>query len=219
MVWRVLMRRCPSRSMTVVGDIAQTGSVAGTRSWADVLDPYAKDRWRQEHLTINYRATEQIMDVAADVLREIDAGSTGPTAVRRGDSAPWSLPVRAGDLPSVLPGLIKEEHEAVGSGRLAIIAPQARLPELTFLIDAMDRIAFAVDPDALEAPTVILTPSQSKGLEFDAVLVVEPQEILDESGSGARDLYVAITRATQRVGIVHTGPLPRMLAKAQRNIG
>jgi DNA helicase IV len=61
---------------------------------------------------------------------------------------------------------------------------------------------------------VALTPGQSKGLEFDAVLVLEPQEILDESGNGVSDLYVAVTRATRRMGIVHTGPLPAMLRKA-----
>lgn len=217
MVWRVLMRRCPSRSMTVVGDIAQTGSVAGTRSWADVLDPYAKDRWRQEHLSLNYRATEQIMDVAADVLREIDEDLTAPAAVRQGQSEPWSLPVASGkELLDVLPGLVKEELASVGVGRLAIIAPEARISDLTMLLGTLDGIRFADDADALDAPTVVLTPLQSKGLEFDAVLVVQPQEILDESGNGARDLYVAITRATQRVGIVHTGELPRMLRKARR---
>ena len=215
MVWRVLMRRCPSRSMTVVGDIAQTGSVAGTRSWADVLDPYAKDRWRQEHLSLNYRTTEQIMDVAADVLSEIDEELTAPAAVRQGTAAPWSLPIAPGELLGVLPGLVKEELAAVAVGRLAIIAPQARMAELGTLLGTVEGITFADDPDALDAPTVVLTPLQSKGLEFDAVLVVEPQEILDESGNGARDLYVAITRATQRVGIVHTGQLPRVLRRAR----
>ena len=216
MVWRVLMRRCPSRSMTVVGDIAQTGSVAGTRSWADVLDPYAKNRWRQEHLSLNYRATEQIMDVAADVLREIDPALTAPAAVRQGPAAPWSLPLAAAELLDALPGLVKEELAAVGVGRLAIIAPETQIEEISTVLGAVDGIRFADDPDALDAPTVVLTPQQSKGLEFDAVLVVEPQEILDESGNGARDLYVAITRATQRVGIVHSGELPPMLARAQR---
>ncbi|HST83284.1 MAG TPA: ATP-binding domain-containing protein [Kineosporiaceae bacterium] len=219
MVWRVLMRRCPSRSMTVVGDIAQTGSVAGARSWADVLDPYAKERWRQEHLSLNYRATEQIMDVAADVLREIDAQLIAPAAVRRGSDQPWSLLVEPGELLDVLPRLVKAELSAVGVGRLAIIAPQGRIGALDMLLRSVAGVRFADDPDALDAATVVLTPLQSKGLEFDAVLVVQPQEILDESGNGARDLYVALTRATQRVGIVHTGELPRMLGRARATAG
>jgi DNA helicase IV len=215
MVWRVLMRRCPSRSMTVVGDIAQTGSVAGTRSWADVLDPYAKDRWRQEHLSLNYRTTEQIMDVAADVLREIDDQLRAPAAIRQGRSEPWSRPIAAGELLAVLPELVKEELTVDGVGRLAIIAPQARMAELATLRGTLDGVTFADDPNALDAATVVLTPLQSKGLEFDAVLVVEPGEILTESGNGVRDLYVSITRATQRMGIVHTGELPPMLRRVR----
>ena len=215
MVWRVLMRRCPSRSMTVVGDIAQTGSVAGTRSWSDVLDPYAENRWRQERLSLNYRSTQPIMDVATDVLREIDEELTAPAAVRQGDAAPWSLPVAAGELLDVLAGLVKEELAAVGVGRLAIIVPQTRLEQWGPQLAAMDGTTFADDPAALDAPTVVLSPSQSKGLEFDAVLVVEPQEILAESDNGTRDLYVAITRATQRVGILHIGPLPSALRRAR----
>jgi DNA helicase IV len=219
MVWRVLMRRCPSRSMTVVGDIAQTGSVAGARWWGDVLDPYAKDRWRQEHLSLNYRTTQPIMDLAADVLREIDPDLVAPAAVRQGTTGPWSLEIGADELLGGLAALVKDELAAVGGGRLAIIAPQGRMPGLQRVLGVVDGITFAEDPDALDAPTVVLTPLQSKGLEFDAVLVVEPQEILDESGNGARDLYVAITRATQRVGIVHSGPLPGMLRRAQPPLG
>jgi hypothetical protein len=169
------------------------------------------------------------MDVAADVLREIDAHLIAPAAVRRGSVAPWSLLVEPGELLDVLPRLMKAELAAVGVGRLAIIAPQSRIGELDLFlrtgdgstgegstgdVSTGDSIRFADDPDALDAATVVLTPGQSKGLEFDAVLVVQPQEILDESGSGVRDLYVALTRATQRVGIVHTGELPRMLARA-----
>lgn len=215
MMWRVLMRRCPSRSMTIVGDIAQTGSADGARSWAEVLDPYAKGRWRQEYLSLNYRTTTQIMDVAADVLHEIDEQLTAPAAVREGAAAPWSLAIGAGGLDGVLPGLVKEELAAVGEGRLAIIAPRARMGELDSRPDRVSGMAFADDPEALDAPVVALTPSQSKGLEFDAVLVVDPQAILAESGHGARDLYVALTRATQRVGIIHTGKLPRMLRRAR----
>ena len=65
MAWRVLMRRCPSRSMTVVGDLAQTGSLAGASSWEQVLAPYVDGRWRMRELTVNYRTPRQIMELAA----------------------------------------------------------------------------------------------------------------------------------------------------------
>ena len=71
MAWRMLMRRCPTRSMTLVGDVAQTGDPAGTSSWAEVLEPYLQQRWRLERLTVNYRTPAEIMAVAADVAAAI----------------------------------------------------------------------------------------------------------------------------------------------------
>ena len=65
------MRRCPTRSMTLVGDVAQTGDPAGTSSWGDVLEPYLQQRWRLERLTVNYRTPAEIMAVAADVAAAI----------------------------------------------------------------------------------------------------------------------------------------------------
>jgi DNA helicase IV len=74
MAWRMLMRRSPSRSMTVVGDMAQTGAAWGPGSWAAALDPYAAGRWRVEELTVNYRTPAEIMAVAADVLASMGDG-------------------------------------------------------------------------------------------------------------------------------------------------
>ncbi|HWB35418.1 MAG TPA: helicase, partial [Rugosimonospora sp.] len=78
MAWRLLMRRCPSRSMTIVGDVAQTGALAGAGSWADVLRPYLADRWRHAELTVNYRTPAEIMELAAGVLAEIDPALAPP---------------------------------------------------------------------------------------------------------------------------------------------
>src|SRR5437763_13852457 len=68
MAWRMLVRRCPSRSMTVVGDIAHTSASWGATSWGSVLEPVAPGRWRVEELTVNYRTPSEVMAVAADVL-------------------------------------------------------------------------------------------------------------------------------------------------------
>ncbi len=211
MVWRMLMRRCPGQSMTVVGDIAQTGSVAGTRSWSEVFDPYAKGRWRLEHLSLNYRTPAQIMAVAADVLARIDDSLVAPAAVREGAHPPWSRRVEPGELADELGRVVDRERSATGEGRLAVIAASTRLAELC---EELQVPALTDDRDALDTPVLVLTVEQSKGLEFDAVLLVEPQEILDESGNGARDLYVAVTRATQRLGLLHTGRLPAVLSRA-----
>ncbi|MGH3491162.1 MAG: HelD family protein, partial [Actinopolymorphaceae bacterium] len=88
MAWRMVMRRCPARSMTVVGDIAQAGAAGGAGSWADALDPYAGGRWRKERLTVNYRTPKQIMSLAGDVLAAIDPEVEPPRSVRDG-MPPW----------------------------------------------------------------------------------------------------------------------------------
>ncbi|GAA2812083.1 hypothetical protein GCM10020219_100230 [Nonomuraea dietziae] len=78
MAWRAVMRRCPTRSMTIVGDIAQTGSSAGARSWGQALDPYVAGRWREETLTINYRTPVELMELAQRVLASIDPALQAP---------------------------------------------------------------------------------------------------------------------------------------------
>ena len=83
MAWRMVLRRNPARSMTVVGDVAQTGSPAGATSWKDMLNPLVGRRWREERLTVNYRTPAEIMTVAAEVLATVS-----PTSARRTRSAP-----------------------------------------------------------------------------------------------------------------------------------
>ncbi|WP_062437424.1 HelD family protein [Herbidospora daliensis] len=198
MAWRTLMRRCPSRSMTIVGDIAQTGSAAGAPSWKSVLDPYVQGRWRESRLTVNYRTPAELMAVAADVLTLVDPSLKAPDSVRESGEKPTS--VRTNDLVADLPGII--ERQKVADGRLVVIVP-----------DGLDvGMARMTGPEALDADVAVLSVTEAKGLEFDAVVVVEPARILAESPRGASDLYVALTRATRRLCVVHTGPLPEVLA-------
>jgi hypothetical protein len=204
MAWRMVMRRIPTRSMTVVGDVAQRGSAAGARSWAQMLDPYVKGRWREELLTVNYRTPAEIMALAADVLAAVASGERPPESVREEGVAP--RPVRG---YGAVPGVVKEELAEMGDGgRLAVIAPGNRIAELArALPEAMpgDRA------EVLDSPVALLTVGQAKGLEFDRVVLADPAGILDQSPAGGHDLYVAITRATHRLTIVHDGPLPESL--------
>ncbi|MEV5545125.1 ATP-dependent DNA helicase [Streptomyces sp. NPDC052309] len=200
MAWRLLMRRCPTRSMTLVGDPAQTAEAAGVGSWSKILTPYVEDRWEHTRLGVNYRTPAEIMDLAAAVVRAEDPAFEPPSSVRSTGVRPW---VRAtGDLPAAV-------AEAVGEltpeeGRLAVIAPR----ELHRALAArLDGVTAGAEPD-LTRNVVLLDPRQSKGLEFDSVLVVEPGRY------GTSDLYVALTRATQRLGVLHTEPLPKALVDA-----
>jgi DNA helicase IV len=215
MAWRMLMRRCPARSMTVVGDMAQASDLGGGSSWQEVLEPHLGDRWRQERLTINYRTPAEIADVAGDVLAAIDPELHPPRPVRETGVTPWSRQAAAGKLPAALGELAGSEASRIGSGRLAVIVPGSRLAELTAAVaDVVPDVISAEAPD-LDRPVVVLSVTQAKGLEFDAVLVADPTRIVADSPRGLNDLYVAITRATQWLGVVHEGELPKVLSRLQ----
>ncbi|MGK4579488.1 HelD family protein [Kitasatospora sp. HPMI-4] len=211
MAWRLLMRRCPTRSMTVVGDIAQTGDPAGTTSWHRVLDPYAAGRWRLERLSLNYRTPAEIMAVAADVLAVLDPALEVPRSVRATGAHPSRYEVRDAELPLRLGEIAAREAAGLDGRRLAVIVPEARLAELGGAVTAaVPAAAIGEDPQAASA-VVVLGPRQAKGLEYDRVLVVEPAQIVAGAPRGLGDLYVALTRATQRLGVVHSGRLPAVL--------
>ncbi|WP_051576114.1 HelD family protein [Streptomyces sp. Tu 6176] len=200
MAWRLLMRRSPTRSMTLVGDPAQTAEAAGVGSWADILRPYVEDRWEHTRLGVNYRTPAEIMDLAAAVVRAENPDFTPPSSVRSTGVRPW---VRAtGDLPGAVAKAVAELTP--DEGRLAVIAPRDLHRRLAARLDG---VTAGAEPD-LTHTVVLLDPRQAKGLEFDSVLVVEPGRY------GTSDLYVALTRATQRLGVLHTGALPGALADA-----
>ena len=213
MAWRLLTRRCPGRSMTIVGDLAQTGAPAGLSSWGEALDAYTAGRWRSVELTVNYRTPSEIMRVTEGVLRAIDPELTAPSAVRSGGTRPWSLrlPGAEADRGAALRAAVETELAALDGGRAAILHAPSLPAELVDVLAGLDGVTVADDPSALDSPVVLMTAAQSKGLEFDAVLVVEPAEILAAHSRGANDLYVALTRATRTLGVLHSGDLPEML--------
>lgn len=202
MAWRLLMRRCPSRSMTIVGDVAQTGALSGTPSWADALAPYVAQRWRLTELTVSYRTPAEIMAVAADVLAEIDPALRPPRSVRESGVPPWDRTVPDDQLAAELVAAATREAAGLAEGRLGVIVPAGRVDALgASLTAALPEAAVGEHPE-LESRVVVLTVAQAKGLEFDSVLVVDPDRMVAESPRGRSDLYVALTRATQRLGIL-----------------
>ncbi|MGQ0772935.1 MAG: HelD family protein [Pseudonocardiales bacterium] len=211
MAWRVLMQRCPSRSMTVVGDIAQTGDRAGASSWQEVLGPYVAQRWRLEQLTVNYRNPAEIAELADRVLTALDVGIAPPQSVRSTGVPPRFVRVVA--LADELVEVVATELAAVGDGRLAVLGPRAQLGELAKVIEAEVPGPVGTSDGDLDAPVTVLSVAQAKGLEFDAVVLVDPAAILAESPRGLGDLYVALTRSTQRLAIVHPGELPEVLVR------
>ncbi|MFI6360221.1 HelD family protein [Streptomyces sp. NPDC050743] len=199
MAWRLLMRRSPTRSMTLVGDPTQTAEAAGVGAWADILGPYVEDRWEHTRLGVNYRTPAEIMELAAAVVRAENPDFEPPSSVRSTGVPPWVR--RAdGDLSEAVAKAVAELTPA--EGRLAVIAPRELHRRLAARLDG---VTAGAEPD-LTRTVVLLDPRQAKGLEFDSVLVVEPARY------GTSDLYVALTRATQRLGVLYRDELPEALA-------
>ncbi|MYZ06696.1 AAA family ATPase [Streptomyces sp. SID2999] len=198
MAWRLLMRRSPTRSMTLVGDPVQTAEAAGVGSWSEILEPYVEDRWEHTRLGVNYRTPSEIMDLAAAVVRAEHPDFEPPSSVRSTGVHPWVRDA-SGDLPGAVARAVAELTP--DEGRLAVIAPRALHATLAA---GLDGVTPGAEPD-LTRNVVLLDPRQSKGLEFDSVLVVDP------AAYGTSDLYVALTRATQRLGVLHTGEVPAAL--------
>ena len=184
MDWRVLMRRCPGRSFTVVGDLAQRRSPAGASSWGEMLEPYVPGRWVYRSLTVNYRTPAEIMAVASKVLAEFAPDVRAPESVRANGVQPWARHVSVDELPAAIEEFVLAEASLEGTS--VVIGP----PGVPGTVPA----------------------SETKGLEYDSVLVVAPERILADGPRGAAELYVALTRATQRLGVLHHEPLPSALS-------
>jgi DNA helicase IV len=180
MDWHVLLRRCPSGSITAVGDLAQRSAPAGAQAWADVLGPHLGSRWTYRTLTVNYRTPAEIMALAAGVLAEFAPDRRPPESVRATGEQPWQHTVPASDLAAEVRAAVEAEAARLGRGTLAVIG-----------VDVTDLAGL---------PAEVHTPVSAKGLEFDSVVIVDPERIRARNPA---DLYVAITRATRRLGLLH----------------
>jgi hypothetical protein len=209
MQWRMVGRRGTSATWTVVGDPAQS-------SWPDAAEADAareaalEGKPRHEfHLSTNYRNSAEIYAYAAAYAERAGLHADLPDAVRRTGEEPRV--VQAGDLEQATREAVAEVAERV-SGTVGIVVPVARRSEVNAWLASWPERAedaagarAAVDSSATpsgEDRVVVLTGLDTKGLEFDAIVVVRPQEIEDESATGRATLYVVLTRATQLLRIV-----------------
>lgn len=206
MAWRMLLRRCPTRSMTIVGDVAQTSSSAGARSWQQMLDPLLGDNWRRSDLTINYRTPAEIAQTAGEVATAANLPISELTSAR---SVPGSLTTHLVSPQELVGTVAKFAAQAADRlisdqiGRVAVITPQSRYDQVATAVEQ----AVGSMMDGNDPLVSVIISTESKGLEYDGVILVDPQEILAENGN-ASDLYVAMTRPTQELIVVHHQPLP-----------
>ncbi len=217
MAWRMLIRRCPMRSMTVVGDIAQASAPWGVRSWPQTLEEIAPNRWQVRELTVNYRTPSEVMAVAADVLAAVDPRAQSPSSVRESGEPPLAHRAEAAELVAARTvDVVGEARRAIGDGKLAVLTTSGSYDSVLKHLSERYGDDVGVGAAGLDSPIAVLVIGEAKGLEFDGVVVVEPAEWMTEGERGLRDLYVALTRATQRLDVVHSGTLPGVLAGLTR---
>jgi len=209
MQFRMIARRAPSGSITVLGDLAQATGPWTYVDWSEVRAhlPESAPRHHDE-LTLGYRAPGRVLDYASRLL-PVAAPGVGPTSsIRTGRTDPAVHAVPAGELAAAALSearLLTEEHALV-----ALIAPIELVPALARLA-RRDAAVGLLERDAMTRPITIVPAPAAKGLEFDAVVVVEPAAIAGADNRGLRLLYVALTRPIQHLSVVHAEPLPAAL--------
>ncbi len=209
---RMIDRRSLNGSMTVVGDIAQSTGAWAHDDWDSVLEhlPSRRDP-RREQLTIGYRVPGPIMDLAASVLRVAAPELDPPRSIRHLGDPPLTVGVEPELFGTALVDMVRAELAGVGSGNLALVAPASLLGEIDDLLTEAGVEHGRATREGLSMQVTVVSPQLVKGLELDSVIVVEPRLILEEEARGPQSLYVAVTRSTKRLGILHTGDLPEML--------
>lgn len=217
MALRMIARRSLNGSMTVVGDIAQATSAHAPSSWQEILRhlPSGPIAPRLAELTLSYRIPQPSLDLANRVLAAAAPGLAPPEAVRI-DGAPPRF-VHAQNVAQSVLDTVHDEAAALDGGSLLVVSPAGFIDEIASLLEdaGVDYgRATAASRNATGAlhPRVTLAPVRlCKGLETDGVVVVEPAAMVDEEAQGLRALYVALTRATKRVAVVWSRPLPEPL--------
>ena len=207
---RMLDRRSLNGSMTVVGDIAQATGAWAHDDWEGILRHLPNRRPPVRHeLTVGYRIPGPLMDVAARVLAVAAPDLSPPNSVRSTGDPPRFVSV--GESLDCLAEIVAEELRVVGAGNLAVIVAGSQVPEVEAVLEAAGIVFGRPTRRGLDEQVAVVPVGLVKGLEVDAAVVVEPARIIREQDQGVRALYVALTRATKRVAVVHAEPLPDLL--------
>ena len=185
MEWRMLLRRCWNRSMTIVGDLAQAGPTTTTlTTWDEALEPFVGARFERHTLTINYRTTAEILEASGPVLAQIAPTQRLSRSIRHGESL-TALSFAGTGVETTLAGLVAllvDEHPEVVIGIFVV----------------SQRVQGFAGGMVNEKVTAVPAP-EARGLECDTVILVDTDQISGDSSAGLRDLYVAQTRATKRL--------------------
>lgn len=210
---RALARRCPSGSITVLGDLAQATGPHLHKSWDKIANVLAaKGGWTRAELKTGYRTPREVIGFVAPLAKAISPEIPVPESVRPpADNSLTMMPVTPWRLleEAVTRAIALAGSDSDTSRSTAIVTPDH--PEWT---DEAERCLEAAQDTAAgrAKPVRVLPASGTKGMEFDHVVVVEPTAIVENSPAGLNQLYVALTRCTQTLTVVHASPLPPELS-------
>jgi DNA helicase IV len=208
---RVLTRRSLNGSMTVVGDIAQSTGAWAHNSWDEILEHLPDRREpRMAELTVGYRIPAPMMSLAARVLTLAAPQLKPPQSVRQ-DGQPPRVVRAHDDLAARVVDVVRGEVDHSEDGNIAVICPASLVAPISAAFDAAGLEYGRATRRGLDSQVAVVPVGLVKGLEVDSAVVVEPARIIAEEVQGTRALYVALTRATKRLSVVHYEALPAVL--------
>jgi DNA helicase IV len=209
MQFRMIARRAPAGSLTVLGDLAQATGAWSYQGWDEILRhlPTVAPT-RLDELTLGYRAPGQVLELASRLLAVAAPTVTPTQSIRRGEDGPRIQRVEPDQLVSAS---VTEALRLAGVGHLVglVVAPE-HLAAAVARAGDHDEVG-TLEQDGITKPVTVVAAPDVKGLEFDAVVVVEPAAIAGAERRGLRLLYVAMTRPIRHLSIVHAQPLPEPL--------
>ena len=208
---RSIKRRSSSGSLTLVGDLAQATNPWAPDTWDSIADQLRKDAPVEQHtLELGYRVPRQIYELAAQLLPFAAPNVTPPRAIREGPSEPTVVEV---DRDDTAKSAVDAARDYAGRGLfVGIVCPEALHDDVVDQLKSQG-VSFADAAEGKLGTSInLVSPTGSKGLEFDAAIVVEPELIAGDDQVGLRTLYVALTRTTRYLTIVHTGQVLPLLS-------
>jgi len=211
---RMIGRRLVADSVTLVGDLAQATAPAAVASWSEAMAHLGLPHADVVELSVNYRTTEQVMAFASALLTEAAPGLSPPRSIRRHGALPVVWQVAPERVLATVLSLTDAELRRAGEGTVGVIVPPERIDAVLEVLRGAGLDAERGSAGLLHRVSV-LEPVLAKGLEFDVVVVVEPDRIAPPGALGARLLFTVLTRPTHRLLLVTTGPLPPVLEDAR----
>ncbi|TAN25222.1 MAG: hypothetical protein EPN30_05095 [Actinomycetota bacterium] len=208
MAARMIGRYSLSGSMTLVGDVAQATSPFGRRTWHDIVAPLAKsDPVHLVELEVNYRTPQEVMDVAGGLLKEFAPELKPATSIRKsGEFVEIIIPGRE-DLFESLAKVVSAERDKVDPGTVAVIVPA---DDKHLYVERLSQAGLEFSSSG-EASVSVLSIHEAKGLEFDSVVIAGANRLLSAATLNPQALFVAMTRTTKRLVIVHNNDVPDVI--------